>query len=76
MRRKFMKSQKVQKDHLLRAKKLHREMLGYWRKKERELNEISNFINQTKRNLNLKLNLKGEKKRNAKSIFNKKDQNS
>jgi DNA helicase INO80 len=25
---------------MFRAKKLHREMLTYWRKKERELNEI------------------------------------
>ena len=39
-RRKFYKSQKLQKEFDIRAHRLHREMVVYWRKKERELNEI------------------------------------
>ena len=40
VRRKSYKSQKVQKESVFRVKRLHREMITYWRKKERELNEI------------------------------------
>lgn len=50
-------------------------MQSYWRKKERELNEIrKNFLNKEKKNKNQKLSLEEEKKKKEKICCRKKDQ--
>ncbi len=50
-------------------------MQSYWRKKERELNEISRiYIKKGKKSRNQKLNLEEEKKRKEKICYKKKDQ--
>lgn len=38
--KKYIKSIKIQNESVLRAKKLHRECLIYWRKREKELTEV------------------------------------
>jgi len=38
--KKHNKNMKLQKENQLRAKKLHREMQNYWRKKDKDLMEI------------------------------------
>ena len=51
-------------------------MLSYWRKKERELNEIRKYFKiKVKKKKYLKLNLKEEKKKKEKFFFKKKDLN-
>ncbi len=50
-------------------------MQSYWRKKERELNEIrKNYIKKEKKNRNQKQSLEEEKKKKEKICYRKKDQ--
>jgi len=72
IRRKYYKSQKVQKEHVFRAKRLHREMQTYWRKKERELNEIRNLLMKGKKKEKLEVELKRREEEEREVMLQKK----
>ena len=61
VRKKYIKSQRMHREYQFRAKRMQKEMLVYWRKRERELNEIK---------MNLLLNFSSTKSvRDKKLVF-------
>ncbi|KRX08854.1 P-loop containing nucleoside triphosphate hydrolase [Pseudocohnilembus persalinus] len=65
VRKKYLKSQKIQKEHQFRAKRLYKEMTIYWRRKEKELQELK------KRQEKLELELKKKEEEEQEAIKKK-----